>query len=263
MRILQPKPILLQTESSESLIFNGQNGETFQVTVLEEDIIRVQHFPDGKPRLKRTWSIAGLDGDVPLEGRQRNDLSSFRMPGFTLHQQEGLLQISTACLQVQIDTSDCSLVWYSRQNGEPFAADLKRRAYAYDQVGEAIFHYMKRRENEHYYGFGERSGFLDKNGRRMRMLNLDALGYDAETGDPLYKHIPFYITYVPDLKLAYGLFYDNLSTTVFDMGQEHDNYYGPYHYYQAEAGDLDYYLIYGPEIADVVQKFSKLIGHPA
>ena len=122
---------------------------------------------------------------------------------------------------------------------------------------------MQRRENEHYYGFGERSGFLDKNGRRMRMLNLDALGYNAETGDPLYKHIPFYITYVPELKVAYGLFYDNLSTTVFDMGQEHDNYYGPYRYYQAEAGDLDYYLIFGPKIADVVQKFSKLIGRPA
>ena len=120
MRILQPKPLLLQTESSESLKFKGQNGETFQVTVLEEDIIRVQHFPDGEPRLKRTWSIAGVDGDVPLEGRQRSDLSSFRMPGFTLQQQDGLLQVSTACLQVQIDTTDCSLVWKSRQNGVAF-----------------------------------------------------------------------------------------------------------------------------------------------
>lgn len=263
MRIRQPKSIFLQKESTETLVFKGQHGETFQVTVLEEDVIRVQHFPDGQPRLKRTWSIACVDGDVPLEGRLRDDLSSFSRPGFTLQQREGALQVSTACLQVQIDTTDCSLVWHSRQHGEPFAADLKRRAYAYDQVGEAVFHYMQRRENEHYYGFGERSGSLDKNGRRMRMLNLDALGYNAETGDPLYKHIPFYITHVPELKLAYGLFYDNLSTTVFDMGQEHDNYYGPYHYYQAEAGDLDYYLIFGPEIADVVQKFSKLIGRPA
>ena len=26
------------------------------------------------------------------------------------------------------------------------------------------------------------------------MLNIDAMGYDAESTDPLYKHIPFYIT---------------------------------------------------------------------
>jgi len=95
------------------------------------------------------------------------------------------------------------------------------------------------------------------------MVNLDALGYSAKDSDPLYKHIPFYITYVPALNVAYGLFYDNLSNVVFDLGLEHHNYYSPYRYYQAEAGDLDYYLIYGPTIAEVVQKFSKLIGRPA
>jgi alpha-glucosidase len=262
MRIVNPKKILLGSVQPEKIIFRGQEKETFQITVVEEDVIRVQHFPDGQPRMNRTWSIVGKDGDIALEGRLRDDLSPFSLPGFKFEQQEHRCVVTTSQLQVEIDTGDISLIWRTMK-GEAFAADLQRRAYAYDAAGETVYHYMQRRADEHYYGFGERSGALDKSGRRMRMVNLDALGYNAEMGDPLYKHIPFYVTYVADLNLAYGLFYDNLSTAIFDMGQEKDNYYGPYRYYQAEAGDLDYYLIYGPDIAAVVQKFSKMIGRIA
>jgi alpha-glucosidase len=263
MRIIQPSPLTLKESSLNGLKFIGKLQETFQITILEEDIIRVQHFPDGDPRFHRTWSIANESGDVPLEGRSREDLSSFSLPAYHSGTNDDLVQILTKELRIEIDTKDGSLTWFTHPAGEVFAADLKRRAYSYDQNGEAVYHYLERRPDEHYFGFGERSGPLDKYGRRMRMLNLDALGYDAEIGDPLYKHIPFYITYIPTLNLAYGLFYDNLSTSIFDMGQERDNYYGPYRYYQAEAGDLDYYLIFGPQISDVVQKFSKLIGRPA
>jgi alpha-glucosidase len=55
-----------------------------------------------------------------------------------------------------------------------------------------------------------------------------------------------------------GLFYDNLATSVFEMGGELDAYHGRYRYYQAEHGDIDYYLIYGPSIEQVVEKFPRL-----
>ena len=92
------------------------------------------------------------------------------------------------------------------------------------------------------------------------MFNLDAMGYDAEHGDTLYKHYPFYIIYDTELDLAYGLFYDNLATTIFDMGREIDAYHGPYRTYQADDGDIDYMLIYGPTIPEVVAKYVRLTG---
>ena len=36
---------------------------------MEDALIRVQFWPDGQPRLDRTWLVAGPDGDVPREGR--------------------------------------------------------------------------------------------------------------------------------------------------------------------------------------------------
>ncbi len=55
-------------------------------------------------------------------------------------------------------------------------------------------HFMRRNPDERYYGLGEKAGGLERTGRRFEMRNLDAMGYDAQTTDPLYKHIPFTIT---------------------------------------------------------------------
>ena len=44
------------------------------------------------------------------------------------------------------------------------------------------------RKDQHF-GLGDKSGPLDRSGRRFRMRQMDALGYNAETGDPLYKHV--------------------------------------------------------------------------
>jgi len=40
---------------------------------------------------------------------------------------------------------------------------------------------------------GEKTGKIDIMGRRIRMSPKDAIRHDPEFGDPLYKHIPFYI----------------------------------------------------------------------
>jgi len=259
MRIVTPSCNPLVEPVGHPLIFTGQRGEQFQISVLDDDLIRVQFFPEGQPCLNRTWLVVDSNGGMPREGRRRDDLSPFALPDFQLTEAETGLTLSTQHLNLHVALDPLQLRWADAA-GRHFAADLAGRAYPYDQAGHAIYHYMERRRDEHYYGFGERSGPLDKTGRRMRMLNLDALGYHAQTGDPLYKHFPFYITFNPTLQIAYGLFYDNLATTTFDMGREIDNYYGPYRYYQAENGDIDYYLIYGPTIAQVVEKFSALVG---
>jgi alpha-glucosidase len=109
MRIIQPSPLTLKESSLNGLKFIGKLQETFQITILEEDIIRVQHFPDGDPRFHRTWSIANESGDVPLEGRSREDLSSFSLPAYHSGTNDDLVQILTKELRIEIDTKDGSL----------------------------------------------------------------------------------------------------------------------------------------------------------
>lgn len=259
MKITIPRNVV--PESADPLRFTGERGERLSIDVLDHDLIRMRHHPDGRARLDRTWMVLGKNGDMPLEGRDRDDLSGFAMPPYHVDAQNDHVAVTTEALRVIVHLGDFRLEWFDAA-GQRFAADLRRRAYPYDRTRQAVYHYLERRADEHYYGFGERAGSLDKYGMRLRMLNLDALGYNAETGDPLYKHFPFYITYIPALKTAYGLFYDNLATTVFDLGREIDAFWGFYRYYMAEAGDLDYTLIYGPTIEAVVEKFTRLTGRP-
>ncbi|KYC51808.1 MAG: Alpha-glucosidase [Candidatus Methanofastidiosum methylothiophilum] len=123
-----------------------------------------------------------------------------------------------------------------------------------------MFHYLKRSPEEFYYGLGERSGPLNKKGMHFRMQNLDALGYDAEGTDPLYKHWPFYITFIPTYGLSYGLFYDTPAVCEFDLGREIDAYHGDYRYFKAQGGDIDGYMILGPSLPETVRTFYSMIG---
>jgi alpha-glucosidase len=93
------------------------------------------------------------------------------------------------------------------------------------------------------------------------MRNLDAMGYNAVSTDPLYKHIPFTIARRDDV--SYGLFYDNLSSCWLDLGNEIDNYHTAYRRWQAEAGDIDYYMFTGRRVLEVTKAFVRLTGKNA
>lgn len=234
--------------------FAADHGEVLSITVLEEDLLRVRMLPQGKNRLDRTWSVVDRAGEMPRAGRSRDDLSAFTLPAFTLQQDGEDLTLSTPALKLNVRLNDFALRWYTAA-GQPLAQDAERGAYLYEASGRQVGHRMQNLPGEHYYGFGEVSGSLDKVGETIFLKNNDNPGYSARDGSPLYKQIPFYITYSPATGQAFGLFYDNLATTLFEMGRRSSQ-----RTYLAEDGDIDYYFIYGPSIREVVEKFSRLTG---
>lgn len=252
-------------------IFNQQANEfvevlvdskhLFRVYVLEEDLFRVLVKSNGELALDRTWAITPqANVDVPWEGRIRESSEGFSLPGFTVEKWESGLRISSEKIRVTLH-QPLWLEWeYCDEQGawQQLVTDRATSAYLLNAHGDGIEHYQRRHASDRYYGLGEKSGNLERTGRRFEMRNLDALGYNAELTDPLYKHIPFTITRHGDV--SFGLFYDNLSITQIDLGNEIDNYHVPYRRYRAEAGDLDYYLFLGPKMLDVTKKFVRLTG---
>ena len=79
------------------------------------------------------------------------------------------------------------------------------------------------RDDEHVYGFGEKTGRLDKRGRNLRRLQptrcgtRDTYAYGDDT-DPIYAPFPFYI--VLRNGRAHGIFFDNTYRSIFDIGRE-------------------------------------------
>jgi alpha-glucosidase len=243
----------------------SDQGDLAHLFVLEPDIVRVLALPGGRLDQPRTWAIApGLD-DTPLEGRDRFDLTGFSLPAFALEIDETHLRLSTDRIRLSLTLDGFFCAWSIRV-GEawvPVARDRPTQAYNWGFWDEKIYHYLRREPGERYYGLGERTGDMDRTGRRLRLTNLDAMGYDARTSDPLYKHLPVYLTARPADGIAFGLVYDTLSDATFDFGQERDNYHGLYRGFVADHGDLDYYLIAGPAVSEVVRRLTWLTGRPA
>jgi alpha-glucosidase len=233
--------------------------------VLEPDIVHVIHTPPGGLTGPRTWAIAPGAEDVADEGRDRFDTAGFSCPDFSLETADGRLVLATERLRLTVRLEGLFCKWEMATDGgwAPIARDRPTQAYNFGWWAAGPAHYLVREPGERYFGLGERSGPLDRAGRRFVLNNVDAMGYDAQASDPLYKHIGFYITQQPATGLAFGLFYDTYADATFDFGCERSNYHGVFRSFRAAAGDLDYYVIAGPEVADVTRRFTWLTGRPA
>ncbi len=236
-----------------------ERNYVLHIFVLEQDIIRVAFSKENRFKSDRTWAITPNQTDVDWQGRERFSTDGFSLPEYQLSQQDDVIEIATNQLKVRVH-KPLYLEWQYRQDGQwrPLLRDRKTGAYLFATDDSKISHFIERSAVENYYGLGEKAGNLNRKGRRFEMRNLDAMGYNAETTDPLYKHIPFYITKKPDV--GFGIYYDNLASCWFDLGNELDNYHTAYRSYRAEDGDLDYYVILGTSILKITQKYTALTG---
>lgn len=161
-------------------------------------------------------------------------------------------------VSVQVQETPFSLCIMDAQ-GRIVHRDLAGRAYGKD-TNSRRFHYFERMGFTLFYGLGERSGKLNKAKRHLHIDCHDAMGYDSEYSDPLYKHIPFFIKRDPAQKLSCGVFYDSPYTGVFDFGCEHSNYWPHYGYFSCDGGEIDYYVIMGNSIREIVCRYTDLTG---
>ena len=244
-----------------ALRFTFADGVECRVMALAEDLARVVFVRDGALKEPRSWMIAPGGADVPWEGRERLDTSGFARPRVEVAKGDSSVGFATPGLALDVTLRPFALRWSS--GGTLFAADRPTDAYQWSARSGLIRHYMARALDDRFFALGDKTGPLDHHGRRLRTLALDALGYDARTSDPLYKHWPFVIGRDAQSGIAYGLFYDTLAPATFDLGCEYDNYHGFYRYAEIDDGDLDYYLFVGPTIRDVVRKFTELTGRMA
>ncbi|MFC7460548.1 TIM-barrel domain-containing protein [Hydrogenophaga defluvii] len=267
MRLDQPPVFSLHAHHGNHLKLSSPEGHTAHVFVLEDDIVRLMVLPGGHVHMPRTWAVAPGLTDLPPEGRDRFDLSGFALPRFELEQADGELSVCTRQVRLRIRLAGLHCSWDTRCDDGSWQTVLRDRAtqaYNFGWWDQRVYHYVQREPGERYYGLGERAGEANRAGQRYRMCNLDPMGYSARHTDPLYKHIPFYITRSQGEACAsHGLFYDTLAECVFDMGREMDNYHGPYRHFVAEHGDLDLYFIAGAQPADITRRYTWLTGRPA
>jgi alpha-glucosidase len=223
----------------KTLLFRGDQG-TLAITPLSDDVIRVR-FTTAKT-FGRDHSYAVIHHDLGASAAKVEKGSTSTT-------------LATASLKVTIQHAPLRIA-FTNVAGEGLDADDSERGIAI--AGKAFRVAKQLRDDEHVYGFGEKTGRLDKRGWRFggyqyAMWNTDTYAYDSST-DPIYVSIPFYL--VVRRGQAHGIFLDNTWRSTFDVGRERQDVLT----FGAEGGDLDYYFINGPDPKQVIERYTALTG---
>ncbi|MEM4591549.1 MAG: glycoside hydrolase family 31 protein [Nitrososphaerota archaeon] len=208
-----------------------------ELQILAPDLLRVRLAPQGVFEPDHSWAVVKRDWP-PAD--------------FKVEDAGEVLRIRTAELIVEVKRSPCRLAILDT---EGFTINSDYPPYGIGWSGRRVKCWKSLEYDEHFYGFGEKTGRLDKRRSVMVMWNTDAFGYGPET-DPLYKSIPFFIGL--RRKKAYGIFFDNTYKTIFDMGHTAEDFYS----FEADGGELNYYFIYGPSVKKVIERYTELTGRP-
>jgi len=178
-------------------------------------------------------------------------LSPDETVNFTRSEQQEFIALSTGRYDVQIDRDSLHLSFYMPSGGITYLADDPAMAYGFD--GNEVRNWKKLAPGEKFFGLGLKGGGLDRRGRELVLWNSDTPGYQ-DSSDPLYQSIPFYIGLRDGI--AYGVFFNNSYKTRFNFGAGQQRYSS----FAAEDGPLDYFVIFGPTIKEVVTRFTDLTG---
>jgi len=170
------------------------------------------------------------------------------------------LRICTAELDLAVDLPSCR-VHVADGSGSKLFSDAQQGSVGTQEIDFQGTTYSARylvRESpkeEVFLGLGEKTGKLNKRGDSYLFWNSDTPGYPTDH-DPLYQSIPFYIG-VSGTR-AYGMFLNNSWRSTFDMAASHSEQVK----ITALQGDLDQYVIAGPKIATVLERYTQLTGRP-
>ena len=113
--------------------------------------------------------------------------------------------------------------------------------------------FKERIPDAHFYGFGERTGFLDKREEKITLWNSDVYAPHNPEIDSLYLSIPFFLSLHKGI--AYGLFFDNTYKTQFDLKSNETEYS-----FAGDSGDLVYYFCSGSTPREVIKQYTYLTG---
>lgn len=191
-------------------------------------------------------------------------------PAFEINAVNRPLQVDENDERVIITSGSLSLEigknnWYMKytRNGK-LVTESKGRDFAlmktdwkgfyYDHDGDNSNTYMRQQLSlgvgELIYGLGERFTPFTKNGQSVDIWNSDG-GTSTEQS---YKNIPFYIS-----NKGYGVFVNHPEKVSFEIATEMVTRAE----FSVEGSYLDYFLINGPTMKEVLERYTDITGKPS
>lgn len=170
--------------------------------------------------------------------------------GTFLENNDSKLIYKTGNLSAEVDKDSFSVEFYN-QNSRLTASNQGNLGYIKQDNGNTyIREQLDLSVGECIYGLGERFTSFVKNGQTVDIWNKDG----GTSSEQAYKNIPFYLS-----DRGYGVFVNHPEQVSFEVATERVNKVQ----FSVTGEYLDYYIINGPSIKDVLKKYTEIAGKPA
>jgi len=227
---------------NQCVIFETENDVILQIYAITDHILRFRYTPDGYFQNDFSYAI-----DEEFQIQKVNLKIEDSMDSYI---------VKTDAIDCKVSKKNLSISIYDKA-GNILNEDEKGFHWERNEKygGNIVLMTKKLQEKEVFYGLGDKATDLNLKGKRFENWGTDRYGY-SKNSDPLYKSIPIY--YGLHNGLAYGIFFDNSFKSYFDFGSERNSATS----YWAQGGEMNYYFIAGPNLMDVVQRYTLLTGTP-
>ena len=178
--------------------------------------------------------------------------------GIDAEETEEAILVRSGSLSLRITKDPFSMTFL--RNGKFLTASTARdlafvkkdwTGFMYDTPGHSwMTERLSLSVDEQIYGLGERFGHLVKNGQSIVIRNEDG----GTCTEQSYKNIPFYLS-----SRGYGVFVNHPETVEFEVGTEQVSKVG----FSVEGESLDYFVLNGPTMKEVLVRYTDLLGKPA
>lgn len=259
------------SSNDSTFIYKSAVGNA-RLDFIAPDMYRVALWKDDSSLLP-TWAVSPGDIKPVREGRNRLSLEGFEMAAPKVTEIKSDIPFDSMGNNQKIIFSlpDADIVLLlpcfsleTRKTGSaPGEGELlfKDRAFSpYNyagELGDGQCHFISAERYETILGLGEKSGNVNRFGRSFVIGARDAMGYDASSSDPLYKHLPYYIC--KNSVGTYGLYYDTHAKSTLNFMEEMDNYYDYFKSFSSDDEALVYYVFLG-DVKHIARNFSWLCG---
>lgn len=218
------------------VVFSCKNESKISLEFLDSKNIKFWFSPNGNFK-RNNESFAVIDEEFD--------------PNFSISLNElpSIYEVFTGDLRVVIQKNPFKIEIYDKYQ-RLILGDTDSESYFVD--GSEIKTTKILRDDEHFFGLGEKTGTLDRKGKSFTMWNSDKPCY-SESEDPLYKSIPFFMS-----SNNYGIFFDNTYKTTFDFGKTSEDYFS----FSSPDGPFIYYFMYGKDYKEIIKSYTQLTGKP-
>jgi len=209
------------------------DAATVKVSSPADGIIRLRAAKDGNFETDYSYAVVENGANPPeIEVSETDDSFIFKSGG-------AVLNIEKKPFRVKFHDADGTLYAGQSNGSGGFRGD--KPSWEMDAPAGEI-----------YLGLGEKTGGLDKRGKKWKMWATD-IPYGVKA-DPIYQSIPVLIGQRKGR--AWAAFFDNTFKSFFDLAASRPDKWT----WSAAGGELNVYFIAGPKLPDVTRRYMKLVG---